>query len=146
MSASPDPAAPLAGPTTAAAWAQKAEHDILDADNNIAAEQTPWDMVCFHAQQAAEKYLKALLVARGELPPRIHDLDALLERCLAHDPTLSDLRADCTDLASYAVEVRYPDDLFEMTESDGRRAIAAARRVQAKIRPLLQPKVPLGGE
>lgn len=36
-------------------WVEKAEHDLLNIDNNLAASHVPWDTVCFHAQQAAEK-------------------------------------------------------------------------------------------
>jgi hypothetical protein len=47
------------------AWLRKADHDLLNIQNNLAAKDIPWDTVCFHAQQAAEKVLKAFLVARG---------------------------------------------------------------------------------
>ena len=45
-----------------ASWLAKAEHDLLNIRNNLSAVQVPWDTVCFHAQQAAEKCLKALLI------------------------------------------------------------------------------------
>lgn len=44
------------------AWLRKADNDLLNAENNLAATRAPWDTVCFHAQQAAEKVLKAFLV------------------------------------------------------------------------------------
>ena len=44
------------------AWFEKAEHDLLTIENNLAGSRIPWDMVAFHAQQAAEKYLKGFLV------------------------------------------------------------------------------------
>ena len=59
------------------AWVLKAEHDLLNIENNLAAREIPWDTVCFHAQQCAEKYLKALLVSRKIDPPKIHDLTEL---------------------------------------------------------------------
>ncbi len=40
----------------------KADHDLLNIDNNLSAARVPWDTVCFHAQQAAEKLLKAFIV------------------------------------------------------------------------------------
>jgi HEPN domain-containing protein len=40
----------------------------------------PFDTVCFHAQQCAEKYLKALLLQAGSEPPKTHDLRLLLQR------------------------------------------------------------------
>lgn len=51
------------------AWVLKAEHDLLNIENNLAAREIPWDTVCFHAQQCAEKYLKALLVSCKIDPP-----------------------------------------------------------------------------
>jgi HEPN domain-containing protein len=56
------------------AWFRKAEHDLLSAANNMASAETPWDHVCFNAQQAAEKYLKGFIVSRGGVPPKTHDL------------------------------------------------------------------------
>lgn len=50
------------------AWLAKADNDLLNIDNNLAAEQVPWDTVCFHAQQVAEKVLKAYLVYHGQRP------------------------------------------------------------------------------
>jgi HEPN domain-containing protein len=35
-------------------WVEKAEHDLLNIDNNLTASKVPWDTVCFHAQQGAE--------------------------------------------------------------------------------------------
>jgi HEPN domain-containing protein len=46
-------------------WLDKAANDLLNIDNNVRSAAVPWDTVCFHAQQAAEKLLKGLLVARG---------------------------------------------------------------------------------
>src|SRR5436309_7755862 len=39
------------------AWIEKAESDFLCIENNLAAKRVPWDVVAFHAQQAAEKML-----------------------------------------------------------------------------------------
>ena len=58
--------------TDYAAWIEKAEHDLLVIENNLVAERVPWDMVCFHAQQAAEKLLKAVLVYHGNVPSKTH--------------------------------------------------------------------------
>jgi HEPN domain-containing protein len=50
-------------------WLAKAENDLLNADNNLKSEIIPYETVCFHCQPAAEKLLKAYLVARGMPPP-----------------------------------------------------------------------------
>ena len=59
-------------------WVRKAEHDLEAANRIMAIEEgCPFDTVCFHCQQAAEKYLKCLLTYLGIQAPRTHDLKAL---------------------------------------------------------------------
>jgi HEPN domain-containing protein len=112
---------------------QKAENDLLNIENNLAAGRTPWDTVCFHAQQAAEKVLKAFLIYHQEPAPRTHDLTALLARYVEVNPELSNLEGDCRRLTYYAVSARYPDDHYEPDEQDGRAMNAAARRVVERV-------------
>ena len=45
-------------------WLAKAEHDLLNIENNLQGLEIPWDTICFHAQQAAEKFLKARILCR----------------------------------------------------------------------------------
>lgn len=119
-------------------WLRKAESDRLNIHNNLAAERVPWDTVCFHAQQVAEKMLKALLVQQGQLPLRTHDLVALLSSCTALQPELADLEADCRDLTYYAVAVRYPDDLYEPDEAEGRRMVALSERIYQRLHEAIE--------
>ena len=119
------------------AWLRKAQHDLLNIESNLAAKDIPWDTICFHAQQVAEKVLKAFLVHRGRDLTKTHDLVALLAQCVACDEGLAVLEDDCRKLTSYGVAARYPDDLFEPEETDGRDVVAAAHRVRTKILLLL---------
>lgn len=119
------------------AWLRKAEHDLLNIENNLAAKEIPWDTVCFHAQQVAEKVMKAFLVARGRDLSKTHDLVALLALCVECDAGLAVLESDCRKLTSYGVAARYPDDLFEPSEVDGRDVVTAAHRVRTRILALL---------
>ena len=119
------------------AWLRKADHDLLNIQNNLAAREIPWDTVCFHAQQAAEKILKAFLVFHGRDLSKTHDLVALLARCADCEAGLAGLESDCRTLTSYGVAARYPDDLFEPGETDGREVVAAAYRVRTMILALL---------
>lgn len=121
------------------AWVRKAEHDLLNVRNNLAAPEVPWDTVCFHAQQAAEKMLKALLVFHGVQPWRTHDLVALAAECAERDPRAAELRAACLLLNPYSVETRYPDFLSEPDESEGRAAVEAAEHVRAMVLAMLRP-------
>ena len=60
-------------------WVRKAERDFEVIRRIMVVEAgCPYDMVCFHCQQAAEKYLKCLLTLLGVQAPRTHDLSELL--------------------------------------------------------------------
>jgi len=73
-------------------WVRKAESDLRVARNEAAAPNPERDAVCFHCQQAAEKYLKAILCEQGQHIPRIHDLLRLLIDHLSHESSLKPLR------------------------------------------------------
>ena len=115
------------------AWVAVAESDRLTIRNNVAAAETPWSMVCFHAQQAAEKMLKALLVCHGVTPPKTHDLLFLLGQCISLGPALEALAEDCRHLNAYSVHTRYPGLDIAMDETEGRSGLAAVERVCAAI-------------
>jgi HEPN domain-containing protein len=86
---------------------QKAELDFLAA-TALADENLPLhEAVCFHCQQAAEKYLKALLQEAGAYVPRTHNLVKLLPLIAPHY-RLRGLRRGLDFLTRYAVETRYP--------------------------------------
>ena len=120
-----------------AAWLRKAENDLKNIRASLQSGDPAWDTVCYHAQQAAEKSLKAFLVAHGTLPPRVHDLEELLSLCKDFDPSLDVLAGDCGLLTDYGVEVRYPD-VTEPGESEGKLAVASAERICAALQQRLQ--------
>lgn len=124
----------------AEAWIRKAEGDLLSADNNLASTKIPFDVVCYHCQQAAEKLLKALLVHLGTQPTRTHDLLALLEEVRRYSTTIvpDDVENSSVILNPYAVEVRYPDDESNPTLEDSKEARQAAERVGKWVRRLIQ--------
>ncbi len=96
------------------------------------------DLICFHCQQAAEKYLKALLQERGVKAPRTHDLQDLLSLLLPHDPTLRPLARGLLFLNPFAVDYRYPG------ENASRRQAQAAIRWAQKVRDELRKHLGLG--
>ena len=73
-------------------WLTKAKNDLLNADNNLTAQEIPCDTVCFHCQQAVEKILKAFLVAHAKPYPITHDLLLILEHILSIEPQAETLR------------------------------------------------------
>lgn len=93
-------------------WFKKADEDIavilyLSAEN----PQDFTGALCFHAQQAVEKYLKAFLIFKGIEFGRTQDVDFLLSECIAQDKADFE-NLDLRNLNDYAVSVRYPDDFF----------------------------------
>lgn len=110
-------------------WLAKARNDLLNADNNLKAEEVPFDTVCFHCQQAAEKLLKAYLVGNGQPYPITHDLFLILEKILALKTDADQLRNSLAILMPYAVEIRYPDEWFMPSEQDAKEARDAATHV-----------------
>jgi len=83
---------------------------------------------CFHAQQAAEKCLKAFLAYRSVEYPYTHNLAKLIEICAGLDPAFRSLLSTVAPLTPYAVELRY-DDSFFPTESVAKEARSSALAV-----------------
>src|SRR5215210_9139023 len=92
-------------------WIEKAEGDFHTAAREAVAKDSPNpDAVCFHAQQCAEKYLKALLVEHSIYFPKTHDLLVLLELVLPRCVAAEAAREPLVNLSPYAVDIRYPGD------------------------------------
>jgi HEPN domain-containing protein len=120
-------------------WVAKAEGDFTAAVHllTLPDDTCPFDVVCFHAQQCVEKYLKAALVESGVPPPRTHDL-AELSSALPSSLSLSVDEEDLSALTPYAVEARYPAvDAEFVGREDAERAAEIARRVRTEFRARL---------
>ncbi|MEW6684607.1 MAG: HEPN domain-containing protein [Candidatus Edwardsbacteria bacterium] len=90
-------------------WLNKAEEDFCFASLNLANHSnTFFTQICFHFQQAAEKYLKTYIVACELSFRRIHDLPELLKICQAHQSSFSKLKKACEFLTDFYVDTRYP--------------------------------------
>ena len=119
-----------------AEWVTKAEADFATAGRELRARKAPnYDAVCFHTQQCAEKYLKAVLQENERHIPKIHNLIELMLLCEKMDSSFEMLRADLVVMERYSVGIRYPCEFAE--KSDAQSAYAAAKTVQAYIRQKL---------
>ena len=96
-------------------WLKKAEKD-LGLARDLVAENKPYlEAVGFHSQQAAEKFLKALLVHHQIEFPKTHNLGEILDLVASVDQNLADSLREATALNPYAIQVRYPDDYIGIT-------------------------------
>jgi HEPN domain-containing protein len=116
-------------------WIRKAENDLAAAYLLAESEQALPDQIGFFCQQAAEKYLKAFLIAAGQIPPHIHDIDALLEMCAVVDSAFDSLRPLVEGLTEFAVIFRYPGEWSDMPAAN--QALAKAEQVRALVREKL---------
>jgi len=122
-------------------WVQKAENDLTAAVQTLKlARAAPTDVVCFHAQQCVEKYLKALLVNHEIDFPKSHSIARLLELLpLRVRPPLS--QVEQLRLTDYATVTRYPGDYTPIPLTEARAAVRIARRVRLHIRKRLPKEV-----
>ncbi len=123
-------------------WVEKAEHDLRNAQYTLTLQDDcPFDTVCFHAQQCAEKYLKALLIFHGIDSPRTHDLTELLP--LLPPSVAAGVDADgLAQLTPLGVSVRYPGLSPDPDRQEAMRAVEIARRVRAAVRGSLPLELP----
>ena len=115
----------------AKAWFSKADRDIKTAKDELATVAPATDCVCFHCQQAVEKYFKGYLVMKKATFDRSHDLEYLKSLCANFNAAFSSL--DIGDLTSYAVEVRYPETAYEPSFEEASTALRLAEGVKASV-------------
>lgn len=121
-------------------WIQKADEDFKFALVNYEERKPFFAQICFHFQQAAEKYLKAYIVAHELDFRKIHDLVALLNICILKDPSFEKLSPDCEFLGTYYVDTRYPVHWpTNFSQEDTQKALDATRRIQSLLMQKLQP-------
>lgn len=94
--------------TIASEWFDIAEIDLKSAKHLQKMIPTPLEVICYHCQQAAEKYLKGLLVLNEVEIPKTHDLVLLNEMCCKTNNRLVEVKQECKRLTVYAVVTRYP--------------------------------------
>jgi len=122
----------------------KADHDYRAAEIGI-ENDAPLDTAAFHLQQAAEKLIKAFLNWKQVQYPKTHALGALLDLAVAHDASLEDFRDRLLAMASYAVEMRYDDELYPTFEevSAGLQMVTELRqKIVSLLPPQTKPPLP----
>ena len=100
-------------------WFNKAEADLVTVKILLKDPEHNTGIVCFHCQQAVEKYLKGYLSAKNIEFPKTHDLITLYDLCIKTDKDFQLLdKYKLTTLTYYSVENRYPDEQYTPTAQE----------------------------
>jgi HEPN domain-containing protein len=115
-------------------WLEFADEDLRLARHGLTMTiaSPPYRLIAYHAQQCAEKCLKAYLVLRRVDFPYTHNLAHLLDLCAAHASWADSLR-DAEELTPFAITARYPGEDEEVTREEAVRAIDVADRVRTIV-------------
>lgn len=118
-------------------WLRKADEDFGFAAS-IGSNSPYHAQICFHFQQAAEKYLKAFIVAHELEFQKSHDLLGLLNVCLTKEPSLATIKEECLLLNRFYIDTRYPVHWpTNYGKEESSQAISAAGKIGAAVKALL---------
>ncbi len=113
-----------------AEWFRYAEMDlttaVFDFENMYPA---PLEIICYHCQQAAEKFLKAVIIYFGKETEKTHDLSKLLNVLESFVPVSIDMRQMAVSLTQLATKTRYPETIF-IDETITKNALAYAKQIK----------------
>lgn len=117
---------PIAG--TAAEWLARARGSLALA-KQPKPDEAFWEDLCYQAQQAAEKALKAVYMRDGLRFEYTHNLARLGSGLERKGVGVPDLVREAAVLTRYAVESRYPGAAEAVTEAEYRDAVHVAEAV-----------------
>ena len=115
------------------AWFLKADRDLLTIDHEFSSSNPVLETICFHSQQAVEKYLKGYLIFLDIPFRKTHELGELVTTIENKDKEISKLKLEVDQLTGYAVEIRYPDDFIELSVIDANEAKNIAFKLKEYI-------------
>ena len=118
------------------AWIEFAAADLATAEHTLRTQKPcPFWIVAYHAQQAAEKSLKAYLVWRMTPYPHTHDLRLLLDTCqAAGGEDWTEQHREVEKITPMGVIARYPSLIRSVSREEAEWAVAAARRLLEVIK------------
>lgn len=111
-------------------WIIKANKDLKSVEHELTFDDAVTETICFHAQQAAEKYLKSYLIYLELAFRKTHEIGELITKCEEKDQEIASLKEEMDILTDYAVTVRYPDDLFVPTLDEANEAYLLAKKLK----------------
>ena len=112
-----------------AEWVRFADDDIDTV--LLLKEMRPQhrEIICYHCEQAVEKYLKGFLSFKDQIPPKIHDLIHLCHLCMEYEAGFSSLLMSCSYLTDFSVLPRYPKEM-DISDANVEKAIRFALDVK----------------
>jgi len=110
----------------------KAEKDIMTVrvlhTKNFHPEDLMYDIICFHATQAVEKFLKSFIIKNGKTVEKIHDLDSLQKSAMEINSSFSDIKNACVLLNTFVPNIKY-DDEDPITKQDMDKIIISMENI-----------------
>lgn len=113
-------------------WFKIAETDLASALFLQNMRPQPVEIICYHCQQAAEKFLKGFLALQGEEIKRTHDLIQLNKSCQTYDEDFAKIEEACLLLTDYGVNVRYPFPM-DINETDMKMALKNVEAIKMVV-------------
>lgn len=120
-------------------WFKKADSDFKTIENNFKGDDPPSDAICFHSQQAIEKYIKGALVYFDKHVTKTHDLVYFLASVSEYIPELNRFEDELHEISRCGVESRYPDFFYEPSLEEAKEAYETA----VKVKDIVLSKVTL---
>lgn len=115
-------------------WLLRASEDLRAGKHDLTARPPLCNDVAFHAQQCAEKAMKAFLVYHERPFRKTHNLTELGGAVARIEPALAELMREASLMTEFAWRFRYPGDSASVSERDALQSIELAERVLAEVR------------
>ena len=115
-------------------WMIRAESNLYRAKSGKISDKILYEDLCYDCQQAAEKSLKALLIALGHEAPRTHNIGNLVRILFKSGYVIPEPVLTASALTEYAVNTRYPGDYEEVKHVDYENALHMAEEVCSWVR------------
>ena len=121
-------------------WLEYAESDMELAKKGKVSRKIKFETLCFHAQQAAEKTIKAVLIFNHIDFPKTHEIEVLLKILTKNDVNIPKPVAESKYLTKYAVTKRYPGEEMEVNKKEYNEAVKVASLVLKWAKLITQQK------
>jgi HEPN domain-containing protein len=110
----------------------KAERDVMSIvvlkSDTVYPPNRKYDIICFHATQAVEKFLKGYILNNGNEVEKIHNLEVLLNNAMAIEKSFKNISNECILLNQYTAEIKYANR-NPITGPDVNRVLKALQKI-----------------